>query len=213
MNKHVQSMKNAITNYHKTVKSGYDMIAANNRKYKPEIAKEENEKIMAQLQKDLEAVKGLIVEAQDAGRHDADAWGKPDPAKITDDARLLEYDAVSPEEFRSLVSKYENNSTMLQLLANYAEKKNGGVGGFESVWNYGGKGNAARTSKHYDTTGLPTADAKRAAIDNYAAKAMSLADQIGRPAYNPVTGAFTMGNGPDSTFVKAALDAFGEDAG
>lgn len=211
MNKHIQTMKNSLTNYQAAVKAGMAKMAENKRIYKPDIAEKENENILKQLREDLSTVQGYISEAQNAGRHDVDAWGSPDPAKITADAALLEHDAVNPNQFRDLVKKYENNSTMLQLLANYAEKKNQGTGGFEAVWNYGGKGNAARTSNHYDTTGLPTAEAKKAVVDNYAAKAFSLAKQIAYPIFNP-TERNNIGMGPDSTLVTAALEHFGEDA-
>ena len=210
MNRHVQKMKNSLTNYQAAVKAGLAKIEENNRVYKPEAAKEANAAIKEQLKKDLDTVKGFILDAQEAGRHDAEAWGTPDPAKITADAQLLEHDAVTPEQFKGLVKKYQDNSTMLQILANYAEKKNQGVGGFESVWNYGGKGNVARGSNHFDTTGLPTIEAKKAAIDRYAATALNIADQIGSPAYKD--GLYTIGAGPESAFVVSALEQFGADA-
>lgn len=211
MDKNIERMKNALYSYHSAVKAARAEIDRNNKNYKPDVAKTENAAILDKLKENLATARNAIMEAQEAGKADIKAWETPDPARITADAELLERDAVTPEQFKGLVQKYQDNSTMLTLLANFAEKKNGGVGGFESVWNYGGKGNAARNSAHYDTTGLPTADAKRASLDNYAAKAMHLANQIATPAFNPADSSYTIGTGADSAFVIAALESFGND--
>lgn len=209
MNKHVETMKTALVNYQSAAKAAQAKIEQNNRLYKPDVAKKENDAVLEKLKADLTATKNAIMEAQEAGKADIESWATPDPARITADAELLERDAVTPEQFKGLVQKYQYNNTMLTLLANYAEKKNGGVGGFESVWNYSGKGNTSGNRKHYDTTGLPTAEAKRASMDSYAASAMHIADQIATPAFNPEDRSYYMGAGADSAFVNAALEQFG----
>lgn len=203
MNKHVETMKNAVTNYRKTVRAAIAKMDENTRLYKPEEADKANAAIMAQLEKDRDTVKGLIAEARDAGQRDVDAWGKLDGAKITDDAKLLDAGAVNPDQFRGLVQKYQDNSTMLQLLANYAEKQNGESGGFSAVWNYGGKGNVARQQRHFDTSGLPTVESKRAAFNNAAAAAMNMADSIGDLTPGK------LGRGPENAFLDAQLESFG----
>lgn len=205
MNKHIQTMKNAVTNYRKTVRAAVAKMEENTRLYKPEEAEKANAAIMAQLDKDRDTVKGLILEAQEAGQHDADAWGRLDGSKITDDAKLLDAGLVDPEQFRGLVAKYQDNSTMLQLLANYAEKKNGESGGFSAVWNYGGKGNAARAARHFDTSGLPSVESKRAVFNQAAAAAMNMADSIGDLTPGRI------GKGPDSVLLDAQLEKFGAD--
>lgn len=204
MNKHIQTMKNALTHYQKSVKTGLDKMEENTRLYKPEEAEKANAAIMARLEEEKKTVTDQIAEAQAAGQHDIDAWGKLDGSKITDDAKLLEHGAVNPEQFRTLVDKYQDNSTMLQLLANYADKQNEGSGGFSAVWNYGGKGNDARSRQHFDTTGLPTVEAKRAAFKNAAASAFSLVDRIGTIEKGKI------GTGPDSPLVLSSLEQFGE---
>lgn len=204
MNKHIQTMKNALTDYQKSVKTGLDKMEENTRLYKPEEAEKANAAIMAQLKEAKTTVTDQIAEAQTAGQHDIDAWGQLDGSKITDDAALLQAGAVNPEQFRSFVEKYQDNSTMLQLLANYADKQNEGSGGFSAVWNYGGKGNDARSRQHFDTTGLPTVEAKRAAFKNAAASAFSLVDRIGTIEKGKI------GTGPDSPLVLSSLEQFGE---
>lgn len=204
MNKHIQTMKNALNNYQRSVKAGLEKMEENTRLYKPEEAEKANAAIMARLKEDHETVRERIREAKEAGQHDIDAWGKLDGSKITADAALLEAGAVNPEQFRSFVEKYQDNATMLQLLANYAEKENGGQGGFASVWNYGGKGNDARNRRHFDTTGLPTVEAKQRAFNNAAASAFNLADRIGTIEKGKI------GTGPDSPLVLSSLEQFGE---
>ena len=207
MNRHVETMKAALVNYQSAAKAAQAKIEQNNKVFKPDVAKKENAAVMEKLKADLTATKNAIMEAQEAGKADIESWETPDPARITADAELLERDAVTPEQFKNLTRKYQDNNTMLTLLANYAEKKNGGVGGFESVWNY--SGNATGNRKHYDTTGLPTAEEKRSRMDSYAATAMHIADQMATPVFNPVDRSYTMGAGADSAFVNAALEQFG----
>jgi len=206
MNKHIQTMKNALNNYQRSVKAGLEKMEENTRIYSPEEAEKQNAAIKARLEEDHKTVTARIREAKEAGQHDIDAWGKLDGSKITADAALLEAGAVNPEQFRTLVNKYQDNSTMLQLLANYAEKENGGVGGFSAVWNYGGKGNDARSRQHFDTTGLPTVEAKQKAFNNAAASAFNLADQIGNLEKGKI------GTGPDSPLIISALEQFGENS-
>lgn len=205
MNKQIETMKNAVTNYHKTVKAAVAKMNENTRLYKPEEAKKANAAIMAQLDKDREAVKGLIAEAKEAGINAADTWGKLDGSKITDDAKLLDAGMVNPDQFRCLVAKYKDNATMLQLLSNYAEKKNADSGSFSAVWNWGGKGNAARNVQHFDTTGIPTVQKRKDTISVYADAASDLADRIGDLQKGKI------GTGPDSPFILDTLQRFGQD--
>ena len=205
MNKYVQTMKTAITNYHNAIKEASSKMAENTRIYKPEEADKANDAIMAKLREAKNAALSAIAEASADGNREVDAWGQLDGAKITDDAKLLDAGAVNPDQFKGLVQKYQNNATMLQLLANYAEKQNGESGGFSAVWNYGGKGNAARTARHFDTTGLPTAESKRAVINQHAAQAARIVDRISALEKGQI------GAGPESPFVLTSIEMFGED--
>lgn len=205
MNKHVQTMKTAITNYHNAVKEASSKMAENTRIYKPEEADKANDAILSKLREAKNAALSTIAEASANGNKEVDAWDQLDGSMITDDAKLLDARAVNPDQFKGLVRKYQNNSTMLQLLANYAEKQNSESGGFSAVWNYGGKGNAARTARHFDTTGLPTAESKRAIINQHAAQAAGIVDRIG------VLEKGQFGAGPDSPFVLSSIEMFGTD--
>lgn len=204
MNKHLQTMKNALTNYQETVKAGLAKMEENNRLYKPEEAEKANAAIMAKLNDERQRVKDQIAEAQEAGQREVNAWGKLDGTQITDDAKLLEHGAVDPDQFAGLVQKYQNNATMLKLLSDYADKENEATGSFSAYWNFAGKGNVGRSRRHFDTRGLPTVEAKQAGIKNAAASAFSLADQIGNLDNNQI------GTGPESPFINSALEHFGE---
>ena len=206
MNNHVQTMKNAISNFQKAAKAAAAKMEENNRLYKPEEAERANAAIMAKLKEEQDNAKRIVADARAAGHNAAEAWGQLDGSRITDDAKLLEHGAVTPEQFRGLVQKYQDNATMLQLLANYAEEKNQGAGGFSAVWNYGGKGPAARTSGTYDTSGLPSVKGKSAAYDRYGAQASGIIDRIGNLAPGRI------GEGPENPFVLSSVEQFGADA-
>lgn len=205
MNKHLQAMKTAVEDYRAAVKKAHGLIAENDRLYKPEEAERANAAVLDKLKKDRDAALEAIWAAQDAGRSEAESWGQLDGSKITDDAKLLDAGAVNAEQFKSLVRKYQGNATMLTLLGKYAEKQNGGNGGFNAVWGYGGKGNAARSAEHFDTTGLPTIAGKKAVFDRWAKTAIDLTERIG----NREPG--KMGMGPDSPIVTTALEKFAAD--
>lgn len=206
MNKHIQSMKDAVTNYRQTVKEAVTQIEKNNQLYKPAEAEKANEKIFDKLHKERNAVIEKIKTAQEAGQRDVNSWGQLDGGKITDDAKLLDAGAVNPEQFKDLVKKYESNATMLQLLQNYAEKQNEQSGGFAALWGYGEKSNAASAKRFFDTSILPTARGKRETLKQYADQAISIADNIGD--FTPGR----IGGGPDSPFLDAQIENFGADA-
>lgn len=203
MNRHIESMKNAITNYRKTVRAAAAKIEENTRLYRPEEAEKANTAILGKLKEDRDAVKGIISEAHDAGLKDAEAWGQLDGSKITDDKKLLDAGIINPNQFRDLVQKYQNNSTMLQILAKYAEEHNKESHSFSAIWDFGGKGNAARASQHFDATGIPTVKSRQAIIDRAAAQATGMIDRISDLTPGK------MGCGPDSAFLDTELEKFG----
>lgn len=209
MNKHIGSMKDALTDYLKTTKSYLEKIDENNRIYQPAEAEKANAAIYDKMRTAYEAVIEKINNAKEAGRTDIEAWGQLDGSAITPDVELLKNDAVRPDAFRHLVEKYQNNSTMLQLLANYAEKKNGeSGGGFNSVWKYPRPDGTVPNGKaeYYDTSGLPSAEKMQKEIDKYAASALNLADRISDTDHGG-----SYGTGPNSPIVQSSVETFGAD--
>lgn len=196
MNKHLQTMKNALANFEKDATAWAKKIDENNRLYKPEEAKKANDAILAKMEDSRRAVKQIIQEALESGQHDAEAWGQLDPAKITDDAKLLDAGMVTPEQFKGLVQKYQGNATMQQLLAKYAEKNSGPM----FNWGYDRKKD---TRPYYDTHGIMTAEKKAAEFDRQAGNAFYIADRIGKQGRD-------LGYSPE--VLQRSIENFGSDA-
>ena len=196
MNKHLQTMKNALANFEKDATAWAKKIDENNRLYKPEEAKKANDAILAKMEDSRRAVRQIIQEALESGQHDAEAWGQIDPAKITDDAKLLDAGLVTPEQFKGLVQKYQGNATMQQLLAKFAEKNSGPA----FNWGFDGKKD---TRPYYDTHGIMTAKKKAAEFDRQAGNAFYIADRIGKQGRD-------LGYSPE--LLQRSIENFGSDA-
>lgn len=196
MNKHLQTMKNALVNFEKDATAWAKKIDENNRLYKPEEAKKANDAILAKMEDSRRAVRQIIQEALESGQHDAEAWGQIDPAKITDDAKLLDAGLVTPEQFKGLVQKYQGNATMQQLLAKFAEKNSGPA----FNWGFDGKKD---TRPYYDTHGIMTAEKKAAEFDRQAGNAFYIADRIGKTGQR-------WGSSPE--MLQRSIENFGSDA-
>lgn len=173
MNKHLQTMKNALTNYEKDARAWAKKMEENTRLYKPEEAEKANAALLSKMEDSRAAVKQIIQEAMEAGQKDAETWGKIDPAKITDDAKLLDAGLVNPEQFKGLVRKYQNNATMLQLLDTFAKKNSGPA----FNWGFDGKND---TRPYFDTTEITTTKKKSDEYERFAGIACSIADSIGK---------------------------------
>lgn len=180
MDKHIQTMKNLLINYHKDARDMMKQSAENGRVYKPEEAERINAQIRERLAKTKDDVKAQIMDARDMGRSAAERWGHIDGAKITEDARLLERGTLSPEQFNALAKKYKDNATMGDLLLKYAEEK--GSGGFTAGWNFSGN---EQKKPCYDTSMLITGQQKAAVYDRAAEAALAILDKIDNPSpYN-----------------------------
>ena len=110
---------------------------------------------------------------------------------------------MNPAQFQTLVQKYKSNPTMLQLLAQYGEKRNQESGSFNSVWGYGRPDGPARKFEHFDVSGLPSAEKMQKEIDKYAGAALTLVDRIGDTDH--------YGTGPNSPIVQSSVENFGAD--
>ena len=196
MNKHLQTMKNALASFEKDAAAWNASIAEHNRLFKPEEAEKANTPILEKLEERRRAVRQIIQDEMEGGQRDAAAWGQLDPAKITDDAKLLDAGMVNPDQFRGLVQKYQGNATMQQLLAKYAEKNSGPA----FNWGYDGKKD---TRPYYDTSGIMTAEKKAAEFDRHAGNAFYIAERIGKTGRD-------LGHSPEA--LQRAIDAFGSDA-
>lgn len=91
-------------------------------------------RVAAEKRKEIEDKRAVaITTAQQKIRelhqqHDeaVDRWDMPEGSKLTDDAKLLAVDfPMNEAQFQAFCDKYRNNSVMLRLLAQYADKHEG----------------------------------------------------------------------------------------
>lgn len=182
-------MSKAVNGFYNTAERIANSIAKNNSQYLPDIAREQNEELFKDLQNAQWDAQDEITEALEFGRAAADKWGMPSGAAITDDAKRLKLFELEPMQFNALVDKYRDNSTMLELLKQYAEKRNGVEG---------------EVFGPYDVTNIPTAEKKKEALTKFAQAGRSIVQEINDRASGAVTG------GLDSEFFKQRVNSFGK---
>ncbi len=196
-NKRLSAMKDIIKRYQATTNTMKERMQLNEKTMKPEYAKEENWKIMESMKSKQEEAKAAIMEEMNAGYREAEAWGKLDGGKITSDAKLLDAGIVTPEQFKELVTRYQDNGTMTQLLADFAERKNKESGGFAALWGVSGSN---KPYAHYDTSGLQSVASKQADLKKYAAGAAGIIDQLSDCSKEA----------PGAEWMNLAINQFGE---
>ena len=194
---HVDRMAAAVKKYYTEAQIAAGKMQRNNEIYTSEFAEPENEKVKQQLQIARQAAEDAIAEAQAAGRAEALKWGELDGTKITDDARLLDFD-ISPDQFSKLVEKHRTNGTMLSLLKNYGDRQN------EKYQQKEGK-TGEMPKVYYPTGSIPTAEMKAEVYDKFAAGARNLLSSIDSPG--------RIGGGADSPMLKTAIESFGQPIG
>lgn len=187
---HITNMKNAVQGYFTKAVQAAAQAQKNAEMYRADVAEAENAKLRDALQAARWEAESAIREAQDAGRADAERWGKLSGAEMTDDAKLLQMD-LSSDQFADLVDRYKDNGTMTTLLAQYAERKNKETAAADPL-------NLGR----YDMSIIPTADKKADAYDKFA---MGALDLIARVDQNNM-----FGGGVNSPMLKASIEQFGE---
>ena len=206
MNKHVERMKTALTAYQEMATDIRAKIEENNRIYRAAEAEKANDVLLEKLHTAKDDVMAAIDEAKAAGYKEASEWGVISAYKMTDDVKLFsDGHDITPAQFSDMVTKYQDNSTMLQLLKNYADNKNkDDVSGFMAGWGWSRNGNVS-DGQHYDTSNIPTVESKCKVIGSYAESATDLLNRM-----CDTSGAF--GSGVDSPLVLSALESFGAEA-
>jgi len=188
---HVDRMAAAVKKYYSEAQIAAEKMRRNNETYIKEAADKENERIKQQLQTVRQSAEDAIAEAQESGKNEALKWGELDGSKITDDARLLDFD-ISPEQYSKLVEKHRTNGTMLSLLKNYGDRQN------EKYRQKEGK-TGEMPKVYYPSGNIPTAEKKAEVYDKFAAGARLMLSQID--------------GGTDSPMVKVAVENFGQPVG
>ena len=187
---HIRSMRLALLDYNAQAVAAHDKIKLNEARYREDIAAEENAKLRGQLRAARQSAEAAIKAAADAGRAEAESWGRMDGNQLTKDAELLRYD-LTPEQFADIAGRYTGNSTMSALLRQYGDRKNKEA----SADGHAGIG-------PYDVSGIPSREDKLQAYDRFQNSALDLVARLDQEN--------TLGGGTDSPMLQAAIKSFGE---
>jgi hypothetical protein len=124
MNTYIQRTKDAILDYLGKAQQTEAKIAEGRKIYLPDSMEQEEKRLRGELmkaRKEAEAkIEGIYREASAGARE----WGTLDGSKLTADAQLLQGQGVTPDQFSQLVTKYQDNYTMLDQLRKYGEAQN-----------------------------------------------------------------------------------------
>ena len=154
MNAYIESIKGAIYTYKQRRDNATERIKETAEVYGKEAGDREKEiqsKKLAPYRAEAEAA---IKEAYRRGVSGVNDWAKLDGAKLTDDAKLLDADLVSKEDFEALKAKYAGNYTMLQALRRYGDRHN------EMERQENQKNGWLALGEAYKTKDIPTAEEK-----------------------------------------------------
>lgn len=207
MNQHAANIKNALAEYKKATEAAKQQIKFITDTYGKEAGEAEKEIQAKKLERARAAAVDTINKAAGAGHKEAEAWGRLDGSKLTDDVRLLDAGLVDKAEFDRLKEKYSGNYTMLHALRKYGEKQNKAAG--EEIRANNGDGLTAALVEPYNIRDIPTAEDKPKKWEKTQAQALDLLDAMDG------SGKYKNPHDWGAAFVQAAmpetLEHFGED--
>lgn len=207
MNQHAANMKKALNEYKKATDTAKQQIEFITNTYGQEAGEAETEIQAGKLERARTAAVDTINKAAGAGYKEAEAWGRLDGSKLTEDTKLLDAGLVDKAEFDRMKAKYSGNYTMLQALRRYGEKQNKEAG--EAIRANNGDGLEAALTEPFNLRDIPTAEEKMKKWEKAQASALDLLDAMdGTGKYsNPHDwgAAFTLAAMPET------LEHFGED--
>ena len=160
MNDTLKAMKRALENYYTAAKIAKKTIEDNETALDGKQLDFENARVRDDLLKARKKAEEAIASAGLTAKERVKKWSDPDGAKVSADARLLDY-GVSVDDFEALKEKHKDNSTMLRVLKAYADRENEKRGKFV-----------------YNAEDIPTAEAKYNAVDYFARSAVGIMDAI-----------------------------------
>lgn len=176
MNQHAENMKKALNEYKKATDTAKQQIEFITNTYGKEAGEAEKEIQAKKLERSRAAAVDTINKAAGAGYKEAEAWGRLDGSKLTDDVRLLDTGLVDKAEFDRMKAKYSGNYTMLQALRKYGEKQNKAAG--DEIRANGGDGLTAALAEPFDLRDIPTAEEKTKRWEKTQAQALDLLDAM-----------------------------------
>lgn len=163
----ITRMKNALKTFLDASADAAKEIKRNNEIYQHDAALEANRIVAARRNTAKDAARAEIEAAAAAGKAKAEAWGRMDGAKITEDAKLLQF-SMTPEQFKELVERHRGNGTMIHLLAQYGAEQN--EKNDASLYQH--------TEKYFPVAELPTLEKKLEAYEKFRGYALQLLPRI-----------------------------------
>jgi hypothetical protein len=150
----IQKSKDAILEYLEKAQQTEAKINKARETMIPEYAQKDEKYYrdkLAEARRETEAKIDAIIRDRSRGAED---WGKLDGAKLTADVQLLQGQGVTPDQWRDLVERYQDNYTMLDQLRKYGEARNA-----EASEKGHAEGDHFKAPA-YDVTHIPGPDAK-----------------------------------------------------
>lgn len=124
MNTYIQRTKDVILDYLGKAQRTAAKIEEGRKIYQPESMEQEEKRLRGELMKARKETEAKLDSIYQEASRGAREWAKLDGAKLTADAQLLHGQGVSPEQFDQLVTRYQDNYTMLDQLKKYGEAMN-----------------------------------------------------------------------------------------
>lgn len=203
MNSYIERSKSVILDYLSKAQRTDAKIAEGRRIYQPDSMEQEEKRLRGELMKARKETEAKLDSIYQEASEKAREWGTLDGSKLSDDVRLLQGQGVTPEQFNQLVTKYQDNYTMLDQLKKYGEAKNK-----EAEKEAREAGNREIVVPDlYDVRGIPDPDSKLREWDDMRARAtyfLNVADGTGfKSDFEKVFATNT---------AQKTFDAWGEDA-
>lgn len=156
MSKYVQKMKKVLLDLNAEAEKVRRQMAYNTANFQAHVAGDENAKLQAELNRTAMEAQGRIDNILKEAEATVRAWAEPSGEEIHEaDLMLLNGSfSLSNEDLHNLLVKHQNNGTMVNAIAAYAEKNHAVLGE------------------------LPTAETKLFAYDSFAKSAYSMIGQI-----------------------------------
>lgn len=171
MNLYIGRTKDVILDYLGKAQQTERKIAEGRQIYQPDSMAKEEKRLRGELAKARQETEARIDAIYREASAGAREWGRLDGAKLTDDARLLQGQGVTPEQFADLVRRYKDtNFTMADRLRRYGEAMNAAAAKEARE-----AGDPLPVPK-YDVTNIPGPDAKMKEWDDMRARAMRFLD-------------------------------------
>lgn len=155
MKHEIEQVKGIITDYLGKAQAAAAKYEEGRTIYQEEALKKEYDRLRGDLMKSRKQAEDRIEQIYQTGAKSARTWGDLDGTKLTADAQLLHGEGVTPEQFKQLVTRYQDNYTMLDQLRKFGEARNK-----DEVRKAHESGNHGITAGPYNVQDIPGPDAK-----------------------------------------------------